>query len=139
MRLTSPAAAVAAAALALAGCGGDGKSDKQKIEATLNAYYTAFADGDGAKACAQLTRQATAELVKRTRAKDCATAIEQASKRPDVAPYTERFRDAEVTSVDAGKKNAIAEVTALGQTDDVPLRKEDGKWKIEGADSAIGG
>ena len=136
MRRTSTAL-VAAAVLAVAGCGGgDRQSDKQKIEATLNAYYTAFADGDGKTACDQLTKVAADQLVKATRAKDCASAIQAAGQRPDVKPYTERFRDAKVLSVKVDGPIAAARVRALGQTRPVPLRLEDGKWKIEGATGA---
>ena len=139
MRPTSPAAVAAAAALALAGCGGDGDSDKQKIEATLNAYYTGFADRDGKKACDQLSRAAQRQVVKATDTSDCPTAIERATKRRDIAPYTERFRDAKVVSVTVAGSRATAKVTALGEESTVTLVKEGGKWKIQGGPGAPGG
>jgi hypothetical protein len=42
----------------LAGCGVGPATNEEKISKTATAYLTALADGDVAKACAQLTRRA---------------------------------------------------------------------------------
>src|SRR5438093_7720856 len=43
---------------ALTGCGVGGASNQEKISKTATTYLRALADGDTAKACAQLTRRA---------------------------------------------------------------------------------
>ena len=140
MRRPTPAAVAAAAAIALSGCGGDDReSDEKKIEATVSAYYTAFADRDGAKACDQLAAAAARAVVKATDTRDCPTAIERATKRPDIAPYTERFRDAKVVSVTVAGSRATAKVSALGEESTVTLVEEDGKWKIQGDPGGVEG
>jgi hypothetical protein len=45
-------------ALTLTGCGVGAATNEEKISKTATAYLTALADGDAAKACAQLTRRA---------------------------------------------------------------------------------
>jgi hypothetical protein len=138
MRRTSPVALCAAAALVAAGCGGGGESDKQKIESTLRDYYTAFATGDTVGACADLTSAARDALAKAMRVKDCPAAIAKARERPDIKPYTARFRGARVVSVDVGGDIATATVSALGVTKPIPLRKEGGDWKIASDAGAAG-
>ena len=138
LRVTS-ASLFAAAAIAVAGCGGGGGGDKEKIESTVRDYYTAFADGDGAKACDQLAKPVRDRLVTAVHARDCPAAIEEAGKRLDISPYTKRFRDAKVISVKVHGRTATAQVRALGQTQPIPLGKEKGAWKIEGATGAGGG
>src|SRR3712207_2897492 len=133
MRRLPLAGIAAAAALALAGCGGgDSSSEKAEIERVVNDYFTAFATGDGAKACGQLTTDAQVELVEATRANDCPEALEVAAKQPDVERFREDLADAEVVEVDITGPKATATVRALGVEEKVPLAKQDGAWKIEG-------
>jgi hypothetical protein len=46
---------------ALTACGVGGASNEEKIDKTASTYLRALADGDTAKACAQLTRRARGE------------------------------------------------------------------------------
>jgi hypothetical protein len=48
-------------AVALTGCGVGKASSEEKINRTASTYLRALADGDTAKACAQLTRRAKGE------------------------------------------------------------------------------
>src|SRR4051794_39430261 len=139
MPRASRAALVAAAAVVVAGCGGSGDSDKREIESTLRGFYAAFADADGRKACDQLVETAQRNLAKRSRTKDCPAAIVKAAKRPDIAPYTARLRNAKVVSVEVAGDAANAKVRGIGATADVGLRKQDGHWKIDDASSAASG
>jgi hypothetical protein len=140
MRRTLLAGIAVAAALALAGCGGDGGSDEEAaVEEVVRTYFTAFADGDGAKACGQLATQAQVRLVEGARANDCAEAMEAAARQPEVKPYVERFRDVEVLEVTIAGREATAKVRAIGQETTIPLAKESGTWKISGGDVAPGG
>ena len=122
----------ATAALALASCGGGGQSDKEQVESTVRDYYTAFADGDGDKACDQLAEQTQQQFVKAAGAKSCADALQKAAQRPDVRRFTDRLRSAKVLSVEVKGDNATAKVQAIGTTTSVPLVKQGDSWKIEG-------
>jgi hypothetical protein len=141
MRRTPLAGLVVAAALALAACGGDDGSsgEKEEIETVILTYFTAFADGDGAKACGQLATDTQVELVKATRATNCPEAMAEAAKQPEIQPYVERFRDAEVVEVEITGSTAKAKVRAIGEETTIPLATEDGEWKIRGGQVAPGG
>jgi hypothetical protein len=58
---------VALLAVVLTGCGVGPVTDEEKISKTTTTYLLALADGDAAKACAQLTRDA--------RGRDCEAAM----------------------------------------------------------------
>ncbi len=133
--------AAATLAVAVAGCGGGGggKTEKQKIESTLRDYFVAFADRDGEKACDLLATDTKERLVRISKAGDCPATLEQAAEQPKIKPYLSRLRDAEVGTVEVDGPTALAKVTAIGQTEVVPLRKENGKWKLTGAAGAGGG
>ena len=130
LRVTS-AALAATAAVAAGACGG-GAGDKEKIEATVRAYYTAFADGNGAKACEQMSASTRDQFTKAAKTGDCGAAITKATQRPDVKRFTSKLRDAEVMSVKISGETATARVRAIGAETEVPLRKEGEDWKIEG-------
>jgi hypothetical protein len=53
--------ALVAAVAVLAGCGGG--SDKDKVQAVVKTYLGALADGDGQKACDQMTREMVREML----------------------------------------------------------------------------
>ena len=138
MRRTLPAV-VAAAALALSACGGgDSPSDEQKIRTAVREYFSAFSEGDGAKACAYLTTETRARIVEAAKTDDCADAMKAAAERPDVKPYVERFRDVEVLDVKIAGAEASAKVRAIGQETTVPLEKEEDDWKLTVADAPDG-
>jgi ketosteroid isomerase-like protein len=128
-RATATTAALSAA-LVVAGCGG-GPSANDQITSAVTDYYKAFAAGDGAKACDQLTNEAKQQLQTSTRASSCPVAIARAKSRPDIKRYTARFKDAKVAGVSRSGDTATARVRALGVTAAVPLRKEGDAWKIE--------
>jgi hypothetical protein len=139
MRRTPSAALVAAAALALAGCGGsDSPSDEAAIKTTVRVYFTAFANGDGAKACEQLDAETRSEIAGAAKTKDCATALENAAKREELKPYLEGFRNVDIVDVTIAGNDGSAKVKAIGQTTTIPLHKIDGIWQIQGTDGAPG-
>jgi hypothetical protein len=130
---------IVTAALLLAGCGGGGgQTDKQKIEATVIAYYKAFGDGDSATACNQLAEETTKELEKAAGGKKCPDVLDQALKKPDYAKVAAKLDGVKVVSVKITGKSATATtqvpgLTAAGGTGvstTVPLRQESGGWKI---------
>jgi hypothetical protein len=123
--------AALAVAIALSGCGG-GASDKDKIEATVHGYFTAFADGDYAKACGELAEQTREDLVKAARVKNCSDALQHGAERAEIKQFRTKLRDAEVQSVEVHDKTASAKVRALGSTTTVPLVKEGDGWKVQG-------
>jgi hypothetical protein len=132
MRRAGTTALAAVAALGVAGCGGGGVSDKQKIETTVRDYFGAFADGDAAKACSDLSTTTREDFVKAARAKDCPSALAKAMQRPDIKRFTARLRNPQVVSVAINGGSATAQVRALGRTTKVPLHKEGDNWKVEG-------
>ncbi|MEA2449515.1 MAG: hypothetical protein QOG63_1447 [Thermoleophilaceae bacterium] len=139
MRRTPSAAIVAAAALALAGCGGaDAPSDEAAIKTVVHDYFIAFADGDGTKACDQLGADTRTKIEQGARGKDCATALEDAAKRPQIKPYLTGFRKVEILKVTVAGRDASAKVKAIGAITTMPLRKEIDGWKIEGTKGAPG-
>ena len=79
-------------ALGLAGCGGDDEPEGDSPERTVRTYLSALAEGDGERACEELTTKGQAELSERVatqlglaRLKDCVAMTEQLS---DVLPET---------------------------------------------------
>jgi hypothetical protein len=134
------AATVVAVALTLAGCGGsDPTSDEQVIEDTVKTYFTAFADGDGQRACDQLSSSVQGQIEKATKAKDCATALEAAAQQPEFKQYVDELRDVEVLKVTVADRDATAKIKAIGQTTTMPLRKDGDTWKIQDNEVAVGG
>ena len=123
-------AILAIVVMSLAGCGGP--SDKEKIETTVRDYFTAFADSNFDKACAQLAATTKDELVKASHVKDCPSALMRGAQRADVKRFQARLRDAKVLSVDIKDKTATAKVRALGATTTLPLSKDGDSWKIQG-------
>jgi hypothetical protein len=139
MRRTLPAALAAAAALALAGCGGsDSPSDEAAIKSVVRTYFTAFADGDGSKACDQLSIDTRGQIADAAKPKTCAAALTDASRRPEMKQYLDGFRKVEVEEVTVAGNDASAKVKAIGQTTTLPLIKVSGDWRINGTDGAPG-
>jgi ketosteroid isomerase-like protein len=127
---------VLAAALAVAGCGG-GKPDKEQIESTITSYYKAFGNGDGSGACKQLTKSAVKLIESSAGGKKCGDVLRAALKEPEYARIAPKLRNARVVEVKVSGDNATAraEVPGAGRNGaaakaSVPLKKEDGSWKI---------
>jgi hypothetical protein len=138
-------AGIAVGALLVAGCGSGGKtSDTDQVKTAITTYYKAFGTGDSETACNQLTREAVKTLEAAGGGKDCAALLDLALKRPAYARIAPKLGKAKVTAVhfDLDRKNAtaVAEVPGAGKSGgsiktSVPLKKEDGDWKIVSAAS----
>jgi hypothetical protein len=127
------AALVAAAALA-AGCGGDDReAERQEIEANVHAYFRAFAGGDTARVCSLMTTAARNRFLEAAGAQSCPSALGDTMDDPQIRRFSDRLEHARVVDVTLGEgDSATVEVAALGITREIPLRKEDDEWKIEG-------
>lgn len=137
---TIPAALGAAAAvvLALTGCGGP--TDEQQIRSRVDELVTAYADKDGAKACAlmtpaaQKTIQARAGLV---RGKNCAETLTNVASLPtgELARSTRKFHAGKV--VIDGKEAGVVIVPSTPGTKPTRLIKVDGEWLFDGSVSLV--
>jgi hypothetical protein len=121
-------AGLALVAALVVGCGGGGSP-----EDTVQEFYDASVDQDGAAACELLT-DASAELAAAGGGGDCATAFEEQTAE-DVP------EDFEIGEVSEDGDSATVEVTSDGESSTVPLTKEDDEWKIDlaGAVAPTGG
>jgi hypothetical protein len=122
----------------VAGCGGSDKpTDKEQIETVLTTYYKAFGKGDSGGACQELAKDTKEELEKAAGGKDCTEVLDAALKRPDYARIAAKLDGAKVSLVTIAMDKATARITVpgVGTSTTVPLKKEDGTWKIA---SAIG-
>lgn len=116
-------------ALGAAGCGG--KSDEDKARDTAEQYFKALGDGDGAKACGLLTKNAQAKAAA-ARGGSCARALTLDTGTPLGRALADQFKKVEVGKVKVNGSNADATLKANGRTAQKPLRevKEDGDWKV---------
>jgi hypothetical protein len=141
----SAVAGIAVGALFAVGCGSAGKtSDTDQVKTTITTYYKAFGTGDSETACNQLTRDAVKTLEAAGGGKDCAALLDLALRRPAYARIAPKLGKAKVSAVhfDLDRKNAtaVAEVPGAGKSGgnirtSVPLKKEDGDWKIVSTES----
>jgi hypothetical protein len=131
-----PLALLAAGVLAVSGCGGLGGPDKptdtEQIEAVLKTYYKAFGSGDSGGACHELARGTKEQLEKAAGGKDCTEVLDEALKRPDYAKVAPKLANVEVTEIQIATDKATAKtaVPGVGKPTIVPLKKENGAWKI---------
>ena len=130
-------------ALALGGLAGCGASEQEKAQAVVRAFLTGLAERDGAKVCAQLTREAARSLVERvdrTGRTKCPVALQRVVRRT-TPQQRQRLRSARFTSTTVAEERATVRVQFQGTSgrrgamQTFQLRKEDGDWKI----SARGG
>lgn len=141
---TRPRAArgVALVALAVAGCGGGassgGSGAAQQIRSTLTTYYTAFAQGDGARACDQLSSTTRAALQESAHGKSCAAAVSEVAKQPAFAALRKRIARAHISAIDASGGEGSATVTLGSTSVQVTLVIESGAWKISSTGSGSG-
>jgi hypothetical protein len=128
------AGAACAACLFATGCGG--QSDADRIQQTVKTYLSALADGDGAKACDQLTGDQTRAVVDHAitslpelQASGCADALTKLSGSLG-ADEKQTLRDAKVTQVQVSGDSATAEVVGGSKT--AELQKSHGRSLISG-------
>jgi hypothetical protein len=136
--LKAQATALVGAAFIVAACGGgsssggnaSGATAKQQIRSTLSTYYTAFAQGNGARACDQLSTPTRSALEQAAHGKSCAAAVSQVAHEPAFAALRKRISQAHISAVTASAGGGKATVT-LGKTSvPVSLVLESGTWKI---------
>jgi hypothetical protein len=127
--LVSPLLAVAL----VAGCGG-GSSDEESVKESVRTYLSAFADGDGDRACDQLTGEAQRHAVDALRqqvpefnATSCPDAIEAVSENIGEDEKS-GLRDVEFQSVTIDGDRATAR--PVNATTDAELTKTDAGWLI---------
>jgi hypothetical protein len=120
------------AALALAGCGGGGSGSggpKQAVED----YLAAFTSGDGAKACALMTKDTRDQFVARvsalTQTGDCATAVDKLSKQAG-PQLLGALKKAKVGKVTVHGDQAKVQLTSGQATTNTNLKKEGGEWRV---------
>jgi hypothetical protein len=128
--------AIALVAVAVGGCGGIGgeqpKDEGEEVEASLVAYYKAFASGDSETACNHLAENTVAQLERAAGGRPCSEVLDRALKRPDYAKVAPKLAEVKVTEVNVAEDKATARATVpgVGKSTRVPLVKEDGTWKI---------
>jgi hypothetical protein len=126
-------AVAALGTLLAAGCGGKDKpTDTEQIRTVLETYYKAFGKGDSGGACQELAKGTKEELEKAGGGKDCTEILDQALKRPDYAKVAPKLASVKVTEImiAGDKATAKASVPGVGRPTLVPVKKEDGVWKI---------
>jgi ketosteroid isomerase-like protein len=130
---------VAVAAPVMAGGCGGGTSDQRQIESTVTSYYTAFASGDGAAACTRLSKTAVKLLEASAGGRKCPQVLADALKRPAYARIAPKLKAVKVLVVRVSGPGNTATATArvpgagangASVSTTVPLKKEDGAWKI---------
>ena len=125
LRITAALATVAVAC-GITACGSSGSDEARSA---VNSYLTAFARGDGQKACSLMTAQTRTQFVTRVkllaRTTDCTKAVE--TLRPVMAAA---LRGAKVTKVKVSGSEAAATVRAGKRESTTALRKENGTWKV---------
>lgn len=130
-----------AASLVLAGCGSDAPSDEDQIKETVVSYYKAFGQGESDTACGELASETREELEKASGGQDCAEVLDRVLKQPDYAKLAEKLDGVKVTEVKIVGDQATAETEVPGVAaaaggsvhTPVPLKKENGDWKIASA------
>jgi hypothetical protein len=120
----SPHLALAAiCALDLAGCGG---SEESAVRATVKAYGQAFTDGDAAKACALLTRDAR-RVIEAAGDGSCVAVLQPGLSAEDMAG---RRAFGQITVESVHVDGDTATVKAKDRDGTIRLRKEAGRWRI---------
>jgi hypothetical protein len=128
------ACAIFSAVLLMAGCGG-GATNQDQIKKVLGTYYQAFADGDGATACDQLTKDTVKNLQKQAKGRSCPDVLNEALQQPDYSSIAQKLKNAKfskITVID-GKATAQIDVPGVGghgARTAVALLKEGDSWKI---------
>jgi hypothetical protein len=115
--------------LVLAGCG---SSDEDALRETFTTYREAFEQGDGERACAQLTEKSRSEFATSIAAKTCPDAVAKARKALS-ADERAQFRALRVEKVKVDGERGV--VTVTGRTKEPAsgwrMVKEDGTWLLD--------
>jgi hypothetical protein len=122
-------------ALCLAGCADDDKPERDSPERTLKAYLAALAEGDGDRACDELTERGRDELaalvplhLRVAAMKDCVATAEQVSEAMYPA-LADDLIDAELGEVRVAGGTAIA--SPRGGPARIRLVRRGGDWLID--------
>jgi uncharacterized protein YgiB involved in biofilm formation len=128
------------AAFAYVGCGGSRESDRDEVEKTVKAVYDALADKDAKKVCGLISekgRKQIADAASRQGKKQTCQEVFSVG----LAFAGDQLADAKkvkVTDVKLDGDQAKAAVKIAKRTTDVPLLKEDGRWKLSVLDLSAG-
>jgi hypothetical protein len=119
---------VALAVLVLAaGCGSDGGGDIDQAGNAVGDYFTAIAEGDGARACGLMTEQAQEQFADGGGTASCEEAVERLSDHlsdEDLAPLSD-------PQVDVTLNRDKATVSVEGGPSDITVVKVDGEWLVD--------
>jgi len=119
---------VALAVLVLAaGCGSDGGGDIDQARDAVGDYFTAIAEGDGARACGLMTEQAQEQFADEGGTASCDEAVERLGDQlsdEDLGP----LRDPQV-DVTLNRDKATASVE--DGPSDITVVKVDGRWLVD--------
>ena len=106
------------------GCGSD---EEDEVRGVLKTYLRAVADGDGAKACDQMTPAAQRQLVEGVLgARDCRHAVGLFAERLP-GRLKDTMRDPTIEDVEVDDSRATVNVKDVERG---ALEKVDGEWKI---------
>jgi len=127
---------LAAAAVLVAGCGGSGTSNADQIKKVINTYYDAFANGDSATACEQLTKNTVKSLEKQAKGRACSDVLNDALQQPDYSTIAQKLKNAKISKITVLNDKATAQIDVPGVHGKgvirtaVALQKEGNSWKI---------
>ena len=110
-----------------AGCGSDGGGDIDQARDAVGDYFTAIAEGDGARACGLMTEQAQEQFAGEGGTASCDEAVERLGDQlsdEDLGP----LRDPQV-DVTLNRDKATASVE--DGPSDITVVKVDGKWLVD--------
>ncbi len=95
----------------------------------MKSYLTAFANGDGKKACSLMTATTRAAFIFRARpithTTDCAKSV--ALLKPQLS---HAFKGIQVSDANVSGNEAVVNVTSGPRSSPAVLRREGGKWRI---------
>lgn len=135
LRFRACAAAAVAGSALLAACGA-GSGDTASVKQAVTTYLRAVADGDGTKACSQLTTSEAVQFAAYVAQQDpqvdsssCASAVSALSGSLG-GDGAAKLRDATIDNVNVSGDSATAQV--VGGTTKPQLRKVGGRWYISG-------
>jgi hypothetical protein len=102
---------------------------EDQIRATTKTYYDALAEGDGKKACAQLT--ADGQVTVQGTASSCEEQVAAFGRRTKGSDVPDQLRSAEPVKINVMRLKATATSTFRGQKPEtLTVDMVDGQWKI---------
>jgi ketosteroid isomerase-like protein len=111
----------------MAGCGTD---DDEAIRAAVDDYVAAIQEGDAPAACDQLSEDELAEL---DQSGSCEEVFEAGFELFSAEGV--EIPDYEVAEIEVDGETASATVESGSTDETMPLIREDGNWKLDGATS----